>query len=308
MKNLLFLLFINAIVVSNSGFAQGYLGQPTPSSGAELFGSGIISTSLKERDITISPDGTEIYFTVFKNGFDGNIYFVKLENGEWSLPEVAPFSGNKEDLEPAFAPDGNKLFFASKRSSGNYDIWYVQRENGGAWSQPISVGSPVNTTANEFYPSIANDGSLYYTAKYSHGVGGEDIWYAKYDNGSFQNPVALQNVNGTTDEFNAFVDPDEQYIYFGSFGREDGRGGGDIYISRRQGNSWSEPEHLGNQVNTDKLDYSPFVSPDGLFLFFTSERGQSREGASTNPFDLSAITNSLLKPGITGSDIYWLRR
>ena len=300
-------LIVCATCLSTSLNAQEYYGQELPGASPEIFASGIISTGLKERDITISPDGTEIYYTTYKDGFDGNIYFVKLVEGTWSLPAIAPFSGNKEDLEPAFAPDGNKLFFASKRNTGNYDIWYVEKEANGEWSSPQDVGSPVNTSANEFYPSIANDGSLYYTAAYSNGVGGEDIWYSKFSDGAYQSPVPVLGVSTSQDEFNAFVDPNEQYIYFGSFGRADGFGGGDIYISRKVNGAWSAGTNLGSLVNSNRLDFSPFVSPDGRNLFFTSEKGVSF-GNSGNPFDLKAVIDSWLQPRSSGSDIYWIKR
>ena len=307
-KTFSFALIICAIFSGGHISAQDYLGQETPGFSPQLFGSQIVSTRLKERDITISPDGTEIYYTTFTNGFDGNIFYVKLEDGKWSLPKIAPFSGNKEDLEPAFSPDGNKLFFASKRQTNNYDIWYVERQSGGEWSNPISVGSPINTSANEFYPSIASSGTLYFTASYSHGVGREDIWSSKLVNGVYQTPVPLSTVNNAeNDEYNAFIDPNEQYIYFCSFNRADDLGGGDIYLSRKQGSGWSVPEHLGGQVNSNKLDYSPFVSPDGRYLFFTSERG-STEQQSTNPFDIEAVAKALLSPGSSGSDIYWIKK
>lgn len=292
----------------NQAFSQAYLDQPLPGLSAEIFASNIISTSHKQRDITISPDGTEIYYTVLKSVFDGNIYFVKLVNGKWSLPKIAPFSGGKKDLEPAFSPDGLKLFFASKRNSGNYDIWYVERVLDGEWSDPISVGNPVNTSVNEFYPSIANSGTLYFTANYTNGVGGEDIWSSEYVNGEYQTPTLVSGVNGTTDEFNAYIDPNEQYIYFGSFGRPDGFGGGDIYISRKQGNDWGTAQNLGSQVNTPSLDYSPFVSPDRSYLFFTSEKSNGSVQHSNNPFDLNAVIGSILTPGSTGSNIYWIKR
>ena len=74
-------------------------------------------------------------------------------------------------------------------------------------------------------------------------------------------------------EFNAYVAPDESFLIFSSWGREDDLGGGDLYISYRNGlNDWSIPKNLGTTINSDKLDYCPFVSPDGKYLFFTSER------------------------------------
>ena len=131
---------------------------------------------------------------------------------------------------------------------------------------------------------------------------------SKYVNGEYQTPVPLSVVNGTTDEFNAFIDPNENYIYFGSFSRSDGLGGGDIYLSRKQGSNWGIPVNLGSQVNTSRLDFSPYVSPDGKYFFFTSERGNGSVQHSNNPFDLNAVINSILTPGSTGSDIYWMKR
>jgi len=99
-------------------------------------------------------------------------------------------------------------------------------------------------------------------------------------------------------------------MYFGSFGRNDGMGGGDIYTSSKLANgTWSTPRHLGGEINTIYLDYSPYVSSDGRYLFFTSERASQSKKISTNPFDVSAVVNSLLTPGnAAGSDIYWIKR
>lgn len=294
---------------AQSGYGQIQLKLDTPVLTTKIFAANIISTNLNQRDIAISPDGSEIYYTIFNSGFDGNIYFIKKTGDQWSLPAVAPFSGADKDLEPAFAFQGNRLYFSSSRSASNYNIWYVERENNGVWSSPINIGSPVNTSKNEFYPSVTKDGSIYYTAEYSHGFGGEDIWYSQLINGVYQTPIPLENVNSEADEFNAFVDPNERYIYFGSFGRPDGFGGGDIYTSTMgSNNTWGEPRNLGEGVNSNRLDYSPFVSSDGRYLFFTSERGTNLSESSTNPFDSKSVIGTLLAPNTFGSNIYWKKR
>ena len=304
-KTATFLIISLSFSVTQS-LGQTFFGQEEPGLSPEVFASAFISTKLKQRDIAVSPDETEIYYTIFRTGFDGNIYYVKLEDNEWSTPEIASFSGNNKDLEPTFSPDGSKLFFSSKRNSGNYDIWFVEREDDGTWSAPESVGSPVNTSANEFFPSVTNNGSLYYTAEYANGVGGEDIWRSQYLDGEYQSPEVLSGFCGTTDEFNAYVAPNESYIYFSSFGRADGFGGGDLYLSRKSGNDWGAATNLGSIVNSARLDYCPFVS--GGILFFTSERGVNSSQESANPFDLGAVVNSLLTPGFGSSDIFWVKR
>lgn len=252
----------------------------TPPSSPEVLATGFISTALNERDFAISPDGTEIFFTIStpKSTFQTIVVSKKTKTG-WTKPEVAPFAGRFSDLEPAFSMDGKTLYFASNRPlSGNapkdFDIWKVNRV-GDAWGEPENLGSVVNTTSDEFYPSIAKNGNLYFTAAYAGGPGREDIYVAQYEQGRYQKPVQLDTaVNTKYYEFNAFVSPNEDYIIFTSYGRKDDSGGGDLYISlKNQQGNWKPAQHL-SQLNSKQLDYCPFVSPDGKSLFFTSERNQ----------------------------------
>ncbi len=300
-------IFFCFLCWSNIHAQQTVLSFDRPGLSPVVFAEGIVSTNLKQRDLTVSPDQTEMYFTVFGSGFDGNIYFTHFENGQWTVPEVASFSGNSEDLEPSFSPDGSRLYFSSKRGSSNFDIYYVNRLDGRTWSDPISVGSTVNTSADEFYPSVAQNGSLYYTARYANGQGGEDIWYAEWEDGAYKEPIPLINFCGSTDEFNAYVAPDESFIYFSSFGRPDGQGGGDLYIARKNASGeWSAASNLGARFNSNLLDYSPFVL--GGLLFFTSTRPLNINDVSTNVFDPEAVVGNLMSPNRSTSNIFWISR
>ena len=117
-----------------TGLSGPYLGQKLPGTTPEIFAPGIVSTGLYERDLAISPDGKEIYYTVRyrKNHKDKfAIIVVKQKNGIWSEPEVASFSGKYFDMEPYIQPDGKKMFFTSKRPLPDVDesefretIWY----------------------------------------------------------------------------------------------------------------------------------------------------------------------------------------
>src|SRR3954454_18539848 len=173
MKKILLGLFIyipfylqaqTKIVLNNS-----YFNQEPPSDSAKLFAPGTISNEFGNRDMAISPDGNEIFYTMqHARGLISVIMHTKKANGKWSTPEVASFSGIYNDLEPAFSPDGNKLFFVSNRALTNegktkdYDIWFVTKENG-EWVQPQNVGTPVNSEKDEFYPSITKQGDIYFT-------------------------------------------------------------------------------------------------------------------------------------------------
>lgn len=257
-----------------------YFGQGSPGPIAKLFSPDIISTNHHERDFTISPSGNELFYSVVLPDYSlSTIIYFYHDGAFWSHPLVAPFSGTYNDLEPSFSPNGKKLFFISKRpldandKSDDWNIWFVEKVQGG-WSLPTPVGSPVNTEGNEYYPSVTNEGHLYFTAVRESSYGKEDIYYSKFENGVYTEPINVgQGVNSKNNEFNAFVAPDESYLIFSSMGREDGFGGGDLYISKRiNDTTWGQAKNLGDKINSDKIDYCPFVSFDGKYLFFTSQR------------------------------------
>lgn len=270
---------------------------PTSATVPELFGAGLISTNYRERDITISPDRTQIYYSLQYSLTRSVILYVEYKDGKWSRPKRASFSSlENADIEPAFTPNGNRLFFASGRS-GSFDIYYVDKQGDGSWSAPVSAGGAVNTGSNEFYPSISSNGTLYYTAPYN---GTEDIWFSRLTDGVYGTPEVLPApVNTNGGEFNAFISPDGSKIYFGS----ESSGGGDIYRSSKSGSTWSTPTRL--LLNSGRLDYCPYESPDGFF-FFTSERTPSAV-VSPNPFEVERIIRAQNMPRSNGGDIYWAK-
>ena len=232
------------------------------------------------RDIAISPTYDEIFFTLDapKNAFR-TILTTKKVDGAWSAFSIASFSGNFHDIEPAFSPDGTQLFFASKRPIAgdsipkkDYDIWVATKVNG-EWKQPVRLPESINTSQNEFYPSVAQNGTLYFTAERSDGKGKEDIYKSEFKNGTYQTPVSLgSGVNTQTYEYNAYVSPDERFLIFGSYGRKGSVGRGDLYLSFQKNGEWQPAIHLSKLINSDQIDYCPFVSFDQKYFFFTSEK------------------------------------
>lgn len=290
-----------------------YLGQPLPGDTAVLFAPVIVSGPWAERDMAISPTGDELFYTwVSPRSQYQVILRMKSVGNTWSAPEVAPFSGRYSDLEPAFSPDGTRLYFASRRpldgqgAAKDWDIWYVNRV-GKNWSAPLNVGSPINTDADEFYPSVTEKGTLYFTATRPEGKGREDLYRSVWKGSSFGEPENLgDSINTGGYEFNAFIAPDERYLIFSSFGRADGQGGGDLYISRRtESGTWTTARNLGPAVNSPALDYCPFVSPDGSYLFFTSERAPDFNSATIRSYE--EIQALLLSPENGNGNLYWVR-
>jgi Tol biopolymer transport system component len=277
MKNYILFLTVSIFSISISS-AQIKLDFKNPPAEAALLAEGFISTPINERDFALSPDGTEMYFTIStpQSTFQ-TIVFSTLGKSGWAKPEIVSFAGKFSDLEPAFSDDGKKMYFASNRpltgsKPKDFDIWVVERQ-GKLWGEPKNLGEPINTELDEFYPSITKKGSLYFTAQYQQGVGKEDIFMAAWKNDHFEKPMALDTaVNSKNYEFNAFVDPDEQFILFTSYGRKDDSGRGDLYMSVKDASGKWLPSKNLVFINSTRLDYCPYVSPDKKVLFFTSER------------------------------------
>ncbi len=235
------------------------------------------------RDIAISKDNKEIYFTLQSpNGEVSRILYSKKIKNKWSKPQLTPFSSSHGDIEPFLTNDDLRLYFASNRplndsipKSKDYDIWYVARKNRNeSWSKPINLGLPINTDKDEFYPSIAKNGNLYFTSENEKALGKDDIFVSYWKNNLFTEPENLgEAINSEGYEFNAFIDSNEKFLLFSGYNRKDGLGSGDLYISykNKEGN-WEKAINLGNKINSPAMDYCPFYDEKTEILYFTSKR------------------------------------
>ena len=297
-----------------------YLGEARPGITPRMFAPGRISDGMSNRDMAISPSGKEVFYTI--QGPGGQVSMILCSRwaggavggtgGAWSKPEIVSFSGKYSDLEPALTADGNTMFFASNRPvqgeviKKDYDIWMVKREQGN-WGRPIRLDTVINTEKDEFYPSVARNGNLYFTRVMEPGKGKEDIAVSEWKDGRYQQPYSLPGgVNTEHFEFNAFVDPDEQFLLFSSFGRKDDIGGGDLYLSYKDARGeWAEAVHFDSTINSNTLDFSPYVSPDRKYLFFTSAKMKAEPPFAT-PLNFARLRGLLEGPGNGLNDIYWV--
>ena len=275
----------------------------------KVFGPGIISDGFSNRDMAISPDGNELFYTLqWSFGTFSAIFHAKKISGEWSKPETAWFSGRFNDLEPAYSTDGNRLYFTSNRpwyksdsNKKDYDIWYLQKKGNG-WESPVPLDTLINTDRDEFYPSLSKNGNLYFTR--DNGDAKDDIFFSRFAEGKFERPVAMPDaVNSKGYDFNAFIDPDENFIIFSSYKRPDDLGGGDLYYSLKRNDSWLPAVHFGNEINSSSLDYSPFVSADRRYFFFTSKK-QLVKFPFRTPKTAAEIRRVLSSYGNGNDDVY----
>jgi hypothetical protein len=78
-------------------------------------------------------------------------------------------------------------------------------------------------------------------------------------------------VNTTGYEADVYVDPNETYLIYCS-NRPGTIGRGDLFISYKNADgSWTPSKNMGKEVNEDRTEYCPFVTPDGKYLLFTAK-------------------------------------
>lgn len=258
-----------------------YLGQNAPGMTAEIFAPGIISTGKSEINSVFSPNGNEFYFTTWTRETGTKIMVTTQVNGRWTTPEIAAFSNHPSDVDPAFSYDGKRVFFATRRPrpgenltrKDGFDIWFADR-NEADWSEEQYLGSVVNSGISQVYPTVTRDGTLYFQAVREQGYGKADIYRSFLTNGNYQIPENLGPViNSENYEGDVFIAHDESYLIVSIYGRKDGFGEGDLYISFHDiDGSWSALKNMGDAINSDKRDFCPMITPDGKFLFFSSKR------------------------------------
>lgn len=285
-------------------FAQGHSYaslQPMPQ--PVLFGSGIVSTAEDDLNAAFSPDGNTVFFTRnFPRNRLGVILYSEYKKKKWTAPSIAPFSGLATDYDPFFSHDGSKIFYCSNRSEsgkakGDFDIWYVEKTAGG-WSTPKSAGAPVNSAVDEFYPSLASDGTLYFSSNRPGGKGSFDIYRSRWVDGKFTEAENLgDGVNTPGVELDNYISPDQTFLVFAANGRKDDLGGGDLYISRNTNGAWTPSRNLGAPINSPAREYCPIGSPDGKYFFFSSFRGdldKPRETPLKDYAELEALSRNPL--------------
>ena len=259
-----------------------YLGQLPPGETPGIFALGIVCTGKYVLNAAFSPDHKEFFYATLDADRNYTILQMREVEGRWTRPRIAPFSGTHSEADPFIAPDGRRLFFPSNRplSSGgepveDYNIWVVER-TGEGWGGARPLEPPVNLPGSmEIYPTLTRDGTLYFSSDREGGRGGSDIYRSRWEQGGgFGEPENLGRTINTQDrEFDAFIAADESFLIFSAYGRSDGLGQSDLYISFRQGDRrWSKPVNLGDPINSRQSEFTPIVTPDGKYFFFTSTR------------------------------------
>lgn len=199
------------------------------------------NTTTHEYEASLSPDGRERYFVRGAAHENPDIYVSYRRGDRWSTPTpVTALNTQHAELGPRASPDGHWLLFYSDRPGGRggYDIWVARRGRGG-WSAPRNLGQNVNGQFNEVAPTMSADSSRLYF-------------------GSDRPTSAGDATQGAADRFD--------YELYVANAPDDGQGKRDA-----QRLDFGKPALL-DALSTPWQETAPCASPDGVWLYFVSDR------------------------------------
>jgi tetratricopeptide (TPR) repeat protein len=238
----------------------------------------------------LSVDGNALFFTsrrlrpdssnrnvidIVSGNYFENIYVsYKDREGNWQAPEllnINPPQGHMASIN--VSADGQTLFiYRSDAGDGNI---YESRLVGEIWSDPVLMGSDINTKAWETHGTLTADGNtFYFVSDRKGGHGGRDIYrVVRLPNGEWSKAQNLGNtINTQWDEDGVFIHPNGRTMYFSS-GGHNSMGGFDIFYSELQENgNWSTPVNLGYPLNTTDDDVFFITTADGRRGYFSSDK------------------------------------
>ncbi len=151
--------------------------------------------------------------------------------------------------------------------------FYESVKKNETWLPRRNVGSPMNTTDNEGAQTLSADGKtmIFTICNKKNGFGSCDLYISFLKNQKWTTPQNLgKPVNTEFWESQPSLSADGKTLYFVS-NRKNGKGGMDIWKTQlNEKNEWTNPENLGDSINTAKNEMSPFIHFDSKTLYFSS--------------------------------------
>ncbi len=196
-----------------------------------------LNTEFDEGACCFSPDQRVMYLTqcVSDPSYPRYATIVTSNRSDAAWSKVSKLEVTRDTLSsyahPAVSPDGEWLYFASDMpgGKGGFDIWRVRLTAAGLGGVE-NLGEPINTPGDEMFPTFRPNGDLYFSSNGHPGLGGLDIFIARYDKN--KKKVVLEHpgypLNSQADDFGMTFEGAHNKGFFSS-NRGDGRGWDHIY-------------------------------------------------------------------------------
>ena len=178
---------------------------------------------------SITPDGNTMLlggaFDEEGEEMSGCCSFSNRSGESWSSPEnlqLKKYYNNSEKVNHSLSNSGRILILAIERkdSKGERDL-YVSFNEDEIWSEPLSLGSTINTATDDYSPFLASDDRTLYFASSGHpSYGKSDIFITHRIGDDWQNWSKPENlgpiVNSKEDDAYFSITASGEDAYFSS--------------------------------------------------------------------------------------------
>ncbi|HZY79010.1 MAG TPA: hypothetical protein VFE50_05765 [Cyclobacteriaceae bacterium] len=257
------LLLSTFVMAGISGWSQSKMNQ---------YSAPINHPSINASAPYVSLEGNSMLF-VSDNAEDNLLtvfWTTKPDGVNWKEPVALPktLNGRLNFLNGfALSADGRQAYISTTKGGGlgGYDI-YVSDLKGTYWGEPANVGQPVNSKENEACPSVTTENTTMYfmrcTTMNANKASGCKIMVStrRTPAANWQAPTELPaNINTGNSQAPRIMGDGESLIF--SSDQMGGKGGMDLFITKKTGTSWSKPVPL-DFANSERDDQ--FVSANSL--------------------------------------------
>jgi hypothetical protein len=250
---------------------------------------GPINTEFAEYSPIVAMDESTVYFTSRRLRPDSTnrgsieattgMYYEDMYvsyrniNGKWMNPELLNINIPGEHSSVVSMGKNGRKIYIYRIFNGKGNIYESNFILGSGWTNPVLVGSDVNSSHNEYFAALsADENRLYFVSDRPGGLGGKDIWYSnKLPNGQWGKALNLgAPINSAQDEDAPFIHPDGKTMFFSSNGHKT-MGGYDIFFSKLIDEKWSDPTNMGYPINSTDNDHSFITTPSGKRGYYSSK-------------------------------------
>ncbi len=241
----------------------------------------MINTGDEEGAATLSSTGEQMIFTRCRydksQPMGSELYSTSQSRGSWSEPiKVEIFGDSVIVAHPAFSADESVLYFVSDKpgGQGGKDIWQASAD-GGTFGKAVNMGPGINTSGDEMFPFVRDNGELYFASNGHIGQGGLDIFKAsKNSDGVWIVENMGSPMNSPADDFGIAYVTNENKGMFTS--NRKGSRGDDIYSFVVPPKIYQVEAELFNKESNSKLDGATMriIGTDGTNLKVRVKNGR----------------------------------
>jgi len=249
-----------------------------------------------------NPLRCKAYIGILQCEIAKNLNTKTTDDVVWNLGDT--INTSLEESSPVITLDGETIYFTSSKlrkdksnlnfkdpNTGSYfkDIYVSHQTMKGSWSEPKILALCKPNQSEKPTSILPNGNQLLINKGNSQN---SDIYKSEITNSSFYDlsPFPAKSMNTNSNEIDASLSINEEFIYFSS-DRRGGFGGFDLYRLRKlPDGTWSKAMNLGSTINSINDEVSPFIGLDNLTLYFSSNNSKSMGGFDIFMTQINAIS------------------